>query len=439
MNKEKLFYLITYGCQMNFHDSEKMAGQLINAGYKETNDLQQADIIIFNTCCVREKAEEKVRGKMGEIKKLKDNNPSILVGIGGCMPQQEGVGKKLLRQFPFLNFVFGPHTLDVLPALIEESNEKQVLSLKKDKGDVPILPVKRKSSFRAWIPIIKGCENFCTYCIVPYVRGKEISRPMQEIIEEVIQTVKEGIKEVVLLGQNVNAYGRDRGEYSFPLLLKEINKISGLARIRYMTSHPRDFSYNLVDVIAKLDKVCEHFHLPMQAGSSKILKKMNRGYTQEEYIELIKYIRKKIPHSSITTDFIVGFPGEEDEDFFQTIKVVEEFQFDSAFMFIYSSREGTPAAKMADSVPQDKKKERHNKLMNLQQQISLEKNRRLIGKDVEILSEGSSKKESELIMGRTRTNKPVVLSGFLPPGNLACVTIKGANSHTLFAELTETP
>ena len=342
-----------------------------------------------------------------------------------------------MEKFPYLNFVFGPHTLDRLPDIIEESYHQRVLALEEDKNEVPPLPVKRKSPFRAWVSIIKGCQNFCSYCIVPYVRGREVSRKIEDIIEEVQKQTEEGAKEIVLLGQNVNAYGRDLGQVNFVKLLEEVNKVDGVERIRFMTSHPRDFPLELVDAIASMGKVCEHLHLPIQAGSDRILKKMNRGYTQNKYLQLTEHVRSKIPGASITTDLIVGFPGETEEDFEETLKVVEEVRFDSAFTFAYSPREGTPAASFKEQVPTETKKARLNELIRRQQKISLDHNKKMEGGKVEILVEGPSKKDSEQYMGRTRTNKPVVFAGPAQTGSLVSVEITGANAHTLFAKLRE--
>ncbi len=433
----KKYFLLTYGCQMNELDSEKMAGILEENGWDSAEALDNADLVILNTCCVRAKAEDKVKGKLGQLKKLKLANPRLLIGIGGCMMQQDNVGEKFLQQFPFVDFIFGPHTMDRLNEIVEKSCTGRVLELEADRFDVPRLPIKRESSFRAWVSIIKGCENFCAYCIVPYVRGKEVSRPPAEIVAEVEEQIESGVKEVVLLGQNVNAYGRDTGKVDFGRLLKKVNQVPGLERLRFMTSHPRDFSLKLVDAISEMPRVCEHLHLPIQAGSNRILKKMNRGYTREDYLRLVEHIRNKIPGASITTDIIVGFPGETDEDFALTMDVVEKARFTSAFTFLYSPREGTPAANYSEQVPGEVKRERLNYLMKRQNQISLDYNQVLMGTVTEIMVEGPSKKDSEFYMGRTRTNRPVVFSGKAHPGCLQQVKLTDCNAHTLYGELQE--
>ncbi len=433
----KRYYLLTYGCQMNELDSEKMAGILEENGWDSAENLENADLVILNTCCVRAKAEDKVKGKLGQLKKLKLAKPRLLIGIGGCMMQQDNVGEKFLQQFPFVDFIFGPHTMDRLNEIVEKSCTGRVLELEDDRFDVPRLPIKRESSFRAWVSIIKGCENFCSYCIVPYVRGKEVSRPLGEIVSEVEEHIASGVKEVVLLGQNVNAYGRDTGKVDFSRLLKNVDEVPGLERLRFMTSHPRDFSLELVDAISKMPRVCEHLHLPIQAGSNRILKKMNRGYTREDYLRLVEYIREKIPGASITTDIIVGFPGETEEDFALTMDVVEKARFASAFTFLYSPREGTPAAILSDQVPREIKKKRLNYLMERQNKISLNYNRALIGTLAQIMVEGPSKKDSEIYMGRTRTNRPVVFPGQATPGSLQDVRLTDCNTHTLYGELQE--
>jgi len=433
----KKYYLLTYGCQMNELDSEKMAGMLEEEGWNPSENLEGSDLIILNTCCVRAKAEDKVKGKLGQLKKLKIENPRLLIGIGGCMMQQDNVGEKFLRQFPFVDFIFGPHTMDRLNEIVEKSCTGRVLELEADRFDVPRLPIKRESSFRAWVSIIKGCENFCSYCIVPYVRGKEVSRPLEEIIEEVTEHVSSGVKEIVLLGQNVNAYGRDTGKVDFNRLLEKVNRIKGLERLRFMTSHPRDFPLDLVDKISELPRVCEHLHLPIQAGSNRILEKMNRGYTKEDYLKLVDHIRGKIPKASITTDIIVGFPGETEEDFADTMEIVEKARFASAFTFLYSPREGTPAANYSEQVPHDIKRKRLDYLMSRQNQISLDYNKALVGSSTEVLVEGPSKKDSEFYMGRTRTNRPVVFAGKSEPGTLKKVKITHCNAHTLYGEIQE--
>jgi len=390
-NKQK-YFILTYGCQMNVHDSEILSGFLEDMGYEEADNLEKTDMVILNTCAVREKAEEKVLGKIGSLKELKKENPHLIIGVCGCMVQQEKTARKIKSRYPHVDLV-----LDIWSGR---------------DGVVEDLPKHRKDGIKAWVTITYGCNNFCAYCIVPYVRGRERSREMSNIEAEVEGLAVEGYKEVTLLGQNVNSYGKDLfPKVTFAQLLERLDRIEGLERIRYMTSHPRDFTRELVEVILHSKKICEHFHLPIQAGSSKILEKMNRGYTREHYLELVNYIRKLIPRSSITTDFIVGFPGETEEDFNDTLDIVERVRFDSAFTFIYSPRKGTTAADMPGQIPQEVRKERLRRLMEVQNRISREINDELKGETVEVLVEGISKQEPLMLTGRTRTNKIVNFKG----------------------------
>lgn len=407
------YHIITYGCQMNEHDSERLAGQLRELGYTYSKDYSRADIVILNTCCIRENAELKVFGKIGELKALKKENPQLIIGIAGCMMQQEAVVKEVLRKYPYVDLIFGTHNIHQLSNLLKKvfNKRERVVDLWPDSKElIPELPSERKSAFQAWVSIISGCNNFCTYCIVPYVRGRERSRPLKDIIREVKRLVAEGVMEITLLGQNVNSYGKDFTDQNidFADLLKELDEITGLERIRYLTSHPRDFSDKLIKTIAMTKKVCEHFHLPIQSGSTRIMQQMNRGYTQESYLELIKKIKQTMPQASITTDFIVGFPGETEEDFLETLKVVQLVEFDAAYTFIYSPRSGTPAASYEEQVPDGVKKERLQRLMDLQAKKSLQRNRELENKIVQVLIEGESKNNPENLQGRTRTNKLVI-------------------------------
>nr|WP_127015976.1 tRNA (N6-isopentenyl adenosine(37)-C2)-methylthiotransferase MiaB [Anoxybacter fermentans] len=436
------YHIITYGCQMNEHDSERLAGQLRELGYSSIDDYTKADIIILNTCCVRENAELKVFGKIGELKALKRKKPDLIIGIAGCMMQQENVVEELLKKYPHVDLIFGTHNIHQLGDLVRKVIEKRKRIVEVwDEGRelIPELPSERKSPFQAWVSIILGCNNFCTYCIVPYVRGRERSRPMEDIIREVKRLVADGVIEITLLGQNVNSYGKDfkNCKVGFADLLKELDKIEGLKRIRYMTSHPRDFSDKLIETIRDSKKVCEHFHLPMQSGSSRILKKMNRGYTQESYLELIRKIREAVPEASITTDFIVGFPGETEEDFAETLKVVEMVEFDAAYTFMYSPRSGTPAAKFEDQISEEVKKERLQRLMELQAEKSLKKNKKLEGQIVEVLVEGESKSNPERFQGRTRTNKLVLFDKKDEDltGKLVNIRINRAQSWNLYGEI----
>ncbi len=436
------YHIITYGCQMNEHDSERLAGQLRELGYSYIDDYNKADIILLNTCCVRENAELKVFGKVGELKSLKRENPELIIGIAGCMMQQETVVEELMRKYPHVDLIFGTHNIHQLGNLINRVLEKhqRVVDIWDEwKELIPELPSERKSPFQAWVSIILGCNNFCTYCIVPYVRGRERSRPMEEIVNEVQRLAADGVIEITLLGQNVNSYGKDFTEQQidFADLLQELDKIEGLERIRYMTSHPRDFSDKLIETIRDTRKVCEHFHLPVQSGSTRIMKKMNRGYTQNAYLELIQKIRREVPNSSITTDFIVGFPGESEEDFTETLKLVDLVGFDAAYTFIYSQRTGTPAAEYKEQVPDEVKKERLQRLMDLQAEKSLQQNLKLMNQVVEVLVEGESKSNSNRFQGRTRTNKLVLFDKGNKDltGKLVDVQVNKVQSWNLYGEM----
>lgn len=439
-NKLKKYFIITYGCQMNVHDSEKLAGMLENIEYHQANKLEEADIILLNTCTIRENADLKVFGKVGSLKKLKEENPDLIIGVGGCMMQSENAVQQLYEKYPQVDLIFGTHNIHHVPDLIQriEKEKNRIVEVwNEEEGLIPDLPSSREDDFKAWVSIIQGCNNFCTYCIVPYVRGRERSRPQKDIVQEVEKLVTQGVKEITLLGQNVNSYGKDLDvKIDFAGLLFELDKLEDLSRIRYMTSHPRDFNTNLIDVIKKTDSVCEHFHLPIQSGSNNILKKMNRGYTREKYLELINMIREEIPGAAITTDIIVGFPGETEEEFKETMELVEKIRFDGAFTFIYSKRTGTPAAKLKDQIPEDIKKERLSTLMELQNQISLVKNQEHLGEIVEVLIEAESKNNPETLMGRDRINKLVIVpkdNSLI--GKIVNVKINKVKSFTLFGEV----
>ncbi len=404
----KKLKIITYGCQMNVAESERMAGQLQKIGYTLTDDIETANLILFNTCCVRGTAEEKIYGKIGEIKKYKRQNPALIVGVVGCLAQKDG--ENLIKHAPHIDFVLGTGRRGELAKIVEnfESKRRQVVDISNVSGmidDENILPI-RAGSVSAFVPIMYGCNNFCTYCIVPHVRGRERSRLPEEIISEVTETVNDGFKEITLLGQNVNSY--NGGGKTFPQLLREVDKIDCLKRLRFMTSHPKDLSDDLISAMANGKNICEHIHLPVQYGSNQILQKMNRVYTVEKYLELVKKIRAAIPNISLTTDLIVGFPGETDETFQETLKFLEEVQFDMAFTFIYSKRTGTPAATFENQVDEKLKHSRLDELMKLQNKISLEKNLPYDGKIVEVLVEGASKTDKNIFTGRTRQNKLVL-------------------------------
>lgn len=409
------YYIMTFGCQMNERDSELLAGMLEEMGYMPTDNLEESDIILLNTCCVRETAENKIWGRIGDMKALKSRNPELILGICGCMAQQPEVGQKIRRRAPHVDIIFGTHNTHRLPEMVSRIREerKTIVDVWDTEGDIiENLPSKRVEGVKAYVTIMYGCNNFCTYCIVPYVRGRERSRRPHDIIRELQELAGQGYKEVTLLGQNVNSYGKDlEPRVDFADLLTSLDSVEGLARIRYMTSHPRDFNEKLIDVIAASKKVCEHFHLPVQAGGNNVLRRMNRGYTKEGYLELVGKIRERIPDAAITTDLIIGFPGETEQDFADTLDLIEKVRFDAAFTFVYNKRSGTPAAAMADQVPDGVKKERIQKLIALQNSISREKNLTELGKVHEVLVEGVNKGDQTKLEARTRTNKLVLLQG----------------------------
>lgn len=405
---DKKLKILTYGCQMNVAESERMAGQLQKIGYTLTENFDAADLILFNTCCVRATAEDKIYGKIGEVKKFKRLNPALIVGVVGCLAQKDG--ENLLKRAPHVDFILGTGKRGELVSVVEnfESNRRQIVDTSNVSGlidDGNILPV-RAGQVSAFVPIMYGCDNFCTYCIVPHVRGRERSRLPEEIFSEIRETVGAGFKEITLLGQNVNSY--DGGGETFAQLLRDVDKISGVERLRFMTSHPKDLSDDLIAAIAGGKNICEHIHLPVQYGNNKILQKMNRGYTVEKYLALVEKIRAAIPNISLTTDLIVGFPGETDETFAETLKFLERVRFDMAFTFIYSRRTGTPAADFPNQVDEETKHRRLEILMELQNKISLEKNLALDGQIVEVLVEGASKTDANIFSGRTRQNKLVL-------------------------------
>lgn len=409
-DKQKTYVALNYGCQMNASDAEHYAGQLQELGYASGSDIHTADVIIVNTCCVRESAEKKIAGKIGELKGIKAKNPELVICVAGCMAQKDG--DKLLKKHPQVDLLLGTAYVNdfkqILTDYLADRKGGSYTDLTIHQSEFEGKMV-RQSTFSAWIPIMYGCNNYCTYCIVPYVRGRERSRSVENIVAEIEQAVAEGYTEFTLLGQNVNSYGKDFGDKeAFAKLLRRVNEIKGVERIHYMTSHPRDMNEEVIRAVAECEHVCENFHVPFQAGSNEILRRMNRGYTREKYLDLIKMIRSYVPDASITTDIIVGFPGETDADFEDTLSLVKEVGFDAAFTFIYSKRSGTPAAKMENQVPLDVKKARLNKLMELQNISSLKCNDKLVGKVVEVLAEGPTPKQKNVWSGRTRTNKLVL-------------------------------
>lgn len=406
----KKYFLKTYGCQMNEHDSENIKAILEDMSYTSTDDMEEADLILLNTCAIRENAHNKVFGYLGRAKNLKERRKDVLVGICGCMAQEEVVVNKILKDYKWMDIVFGTHNIYNLPNILNKAIEKQkleveVLSL---EGDIiENIPVKRDSKYKAWINIMYGCDKFCTYCIVPYTRGKQRSRRKEFILEEVEKLVKDGYLEVTLLGQNVNAYGKDLdSDYRMENLLEDVAK-TGIKRVRFVTSHPWDFTDNMIEVIKKYDNIMPYIHLPLQSGSDRILKLMGRRYTKESYLELYRKLKEALPYSSITTDIIVGFPGETEEDFKETLDVVEKCKYDSAFTFIFSPREGTPAAKMEDNVSLEEKQDRLQRLNELINKYSKEANLKYENKVVPVLIEGVSEKDDDTLMGYTDTMKLV--------------------------------
>lgn len=411
----KSYYIKTYGCQMNERDSEIIAGILEEMQYQKSENLEDADVIIFNTCAVRETAESKVYGAIGALKHLKLHNPDLIIGLCGCMSQEEKTIQKILTKYPQIDLIFGTHNYYRLPILLKEAilSKEKVIEVWSKEGDiVEGLPSTREYKHKAFINIMYGCDKFCTYCIVPYTRGKERSRKMEDIMKEVRALEKKGYQEITLLGQNVNAYGKDLKDvnYGFSTLLREIQKTT-IPRVRFTTSHPWDFTEELIDVIASGKNLMPYIHLPVQSGSNEILKKMGRGYTRESYLELFKLIKKKIPNVTVTTDIIVGFPGETEKDFEDTLSLVKECQFDGAYTFIYSKREGTPAAKMRDDVPLEEKKRRLEILNKLVDENALKSNKKSEGKVVEVLVDGVNKKDENKLVGYTETNKLVHFIG----------------------------
>lgn len=415
---------------MNDHDSETMAGLLENMGYCEADEPEGADVIIINTCSVRENAHNSFFGVLGQYKKLKEKNEALIIGVAGCMMQQDILVKQVKTKYPFVDFIFGTYNIHELPDLVQESmllKKTNVRVLPERESIQEGLPVKRKYPFRALVDITYGCNNFCSYCIVPYTRGREVSRVPEDILSEVRNAVKSGTKEVMLLGQNVNSY-----EYGFPKLLGNLSQVEGLKRIRFMTSHPKDMTEDLIKAFSKYHNLSKHLHLPLQSGSDNVLKRMNRGYTKGKYLQLIKDIRREVPDIGITTDIITGFPGESEEDFQETLNLVEEVQFDSAFTFIYSKREGTPAAACEDQVEESVKHERFQRLVKVVNESALSKNLSYIGRVEEVIIEGVSRKNNEYLEGRTDSFKLVNFKGPMEAlGETVLVKITEANTFSL--------
>ncbi|MBU3131664.1 tRNA (N6-isopentenyl adenosine(37)-C2)-methylthiotransferase MiaB [Clostridium gasigenes] len=438
--KNKLFFIQTYGCQMNEEDSEKLSGMLKTIGYSSTEVKEEAGIIIYNTCCVRENAETKVFGNLGHLKALKRKNPDLIIAICGCMMQQDGMADKILKNFPFVNIIFGTHNAFKFPEYLnrvktEGVQVKEIFN--KETEIVEGIPIDRKSEVKAFVTIMYGCNNFCTYCVVPYVRGRERSRIPKDIVKEIEELISKGYKEITLLGQNVNSYGKGLDEeITFAMLLRKINEVPGIERIRFMTPHPKDLTEDVILAIRDCDKVCEQIHLPVQSGSNRILKKMNRNYTRENYIELIKKIRKEIPGVTITTDLIIGFPGETEEDFEDTLNLAKEIQYSLAFTYLYSRRNNTPADIMLNQVADNIKHERFNKLVDVINKGVISQNKTYEGQTVEVLIEGSSKNDLTMLTGRTRNGKLVNFKGEnIKSGDLVLIKIIRAQPFSLIGEV----
>ncbi len=433
-------HIITYGCQMNEHDSEKLHAMLKNMGYEIVDSRENVDLIIFNTCCVRENAELKVFGNLGKLKKDKRKNADMIIAVCGCMMQQPHIVEEIKNKYAHVDIVFGTHNLHNFPTLLSEAYDQPniLVEVWDHEGEViEGLESDRKYGLKAFVNVMYGCNNFCTYCIVPYTRGRERSREPEAILEEIRELVANGTKEVTLLGQNVNSYGKTLEEkIDFSDLMRQVNEIEGIERIRFMTSHPKDISDRLIDAIAECENVCEYVHLPVQAGSNTLLERMNRKYTREHYLAIVKKLKEKVPGVTISTDMIVGFPGETDEEFRETLDLIEEVEFDSSFTFIYSVRKGTPAAEMEGQIDDALKHERFNEMLSKLNGIIKKKNERLKGQTVEVLVEGTTTKNDAILIGRTRGHQSVNFEG--PKeliGQLVKVKITTPRSNSLLGEL----
>lgn len=439
--KGKTFYLKTYGCQMNEHDSENIEALLTRLGFSKVDDYENADLVLLNTCSIRENAHNKAFGMLGRLKHLKAQKKDLIVGLCGCMAQEASVVEEIINKYKWVNFVFGTHNMYQLPNIIDRAineNKQQIEVFSKEGDLVEGLPVIRTNNYKAYVNIIYGCNKFCTYCIVPYTRGRERSRAREDILKEVDELIKDGYKEITLLGQNVNAYGKDLyDDYTLGNLLEDIAK-KDIPRVRFMTSHPWDFTDSMVEVIGKYDNIMPSVHLPVQSGSSKILKLMGRRYTRESYLELFKKIKDTVPGVAISTDIIVGFPGETEEDFLETLSLAEECKYDNAFTFIFSKREGTPACLLKDEVSEEEKEERLQRLNKVVNKYFLENNKKLLEKVVPVLVEGNSEKK-DMYYGYTDTNKLINFTANreVEVGEIVNVKVTQAKTWSLDGELVE--
>lgn len=437
------YSILTFGCQMNVRDSEIMAGLLEGRGYTPAASLEDADVIVVNTCCVRETAERRIMGRLGDLKRLKDRKAHLVIAVGGCMTQQQEIAERIRTKLPHVDLVFGTFNMRELPDLVDavRSGGGRVFDVWTcERPEAGPQPFVRGRGVTAYVTIMHGCNNFCSYCIVPYVRGRERSRKADDVVSEVKDAVSAGFKEIMLLGQNVNSYGKDAGDdRGFSSLLSTLDSVRGIERIRYMTSHPKDFSQDIIDAVASSRHVCEHFHLPVQAGADKVLQAMNRGYTRDRYMDLIERVRMAAPGASVTTDIIVGFPGETERDFEDTLDLVRTVRFDMAYTFMYSPRSGTSAAAMPGQVPIEERRRRLAALTREINPIALRINQGLVGSSVEVLVEGPSEKDPAVSMGRTKTNKVVLIPGEVARNSLVEVGIVKARTWTLESSLPGKP
>ncbi len=437
--REPRAFVTTFGCQQNEADSEKLMGMAKAMGYFEAPCVEEADLILVNTCAIREHAEQKALSTIGQYKHLKAQNPELMIGVCGCMVTQEHRVNDIKFRYPYVDFVFGTSSLHRLPQLLCEKIEKGKRLYCPEEAEYLVregIPITRESSYRAWVSIMYGCNNFCSYCIVPYVRGRERSRASEAIYEEVKELVDNGYRDITLLGQNVNSYGKELSEgVDFADLMKRLSSIEGDYRLNFMTSHPKDATRKLIDVMAENEHIAKHFHLPLQSGSDRILKKMNRRYDTERYLDIVKYMREKMPDIAITTDIIVGFPGESEEDFESTLDMLRRVKFDMIYSFIYSPRKGTPAAEMEEQIPAEIQKQRFERLLALQHDISLEKNLPFVGREVRVLCDGVSKTNETLYSGRTEEGKIVFFHGEeCDKGNFVMIHIERAEAFALYGE-----
>lgn len=436
----KSYFIFTYGCQMNQSDSERFAHQIESVGYVPTDHYEEADLIVLNTCCVRETAEDKIYGKIGELKHLKRKNKDLIIAITGCMAQKNQTA--MFKRAPHIDIVLGTHNIHHINEMIDEvkRTSKQQINIDMDHTVLHELEAKPNGSFFAWVPIMNGCNKFCTYCIVPHVRGREISRPVASIVEEVKKLGAQGYKEITLLGQNVNSYGLDfKDGTDFGTLVRALDGIPGIERIRYMTSHPQDMTKSMIDALGESSNIVTQLHLPVQSGSNSVLKRMNRRYTVEHYKDLLAYCREKIKDVVITTDIIVGFPGETDEEFQETLELLKEVRYDMAYTFIFSKRSGTPAATMDEQIPEEVKRVRLQALMDIQNEISLDLNKEMEGKDYAIIVEGPSKNDENTWFGRTSGNKMILFpkDASLQIGDTVTVRVDKAQTWILYGTVVQ--